>query len=487
MAATGPNERRAGKKPADERTNQHRNPARKQRGAEKTARIPIKVVPAERLKKPAGSASSSVPGMKCALRRDQETLREPPYRVQASCPNIHEVLRQGAPTFMIMGDICAPAALHLRRRPRSPRSANANEPATSPDHRRDAPPLSYVVITSVDRDDLRDGGAQHFVRLHPPDPQRLAKTTIGVLVPDFRGRMDIAVDIFDRRRRCRESNLETVPRLYKQARRVPTTPIRWRCSKVPGPVIPRCPPSPGLMVGLSGPTMEILAVLRDLRARRRLCSPSGNTACSPRAATCRLLRYVHPDTFKMFRDRSRSRWASATPPGPHWCVRATGPTSRLMEPAWCDSTRGQARPRESSRDGVARPGNAAPRLFQPVSTSNSSTTARNAAKSGLAGYLRTISPAFVGEVGGGCRAHRQDLHTSPPASSATTGEGQRLGVGVGLDAVGWIVLHGHRDGLETLTVKAPVGGDPSWRFQEADVAGGGPEFLGPPCRAVAKS
>ena len=172
--------------------------ARKQRGAEKTARIPIKIVPAERLKKPEWIRIKLGAGAEAERFNEiKDTLREHKLHTvceEASCPNIHECFGKGTATFMIMGDICTRRCPFCDVGHGRPEPLNANEPADLAKTIA-AMRLNYVVITSVDRDDLRDGGAQHFVECIQATRAASPKTTIEVLVPDFRGRMEIAVDI----------------------------------------------------------------------------------------------------------------------------------------------------------------------------------------------------------------------------------------------------------------------------------------------------
>src|SRR5450759_2692823 len=195
----------------------------RQKGEAKTARAfgksAIKIVPAERLKKPEWIRVKS--GNNQRFQEIKHILREHKLHTvceEASCPNIGECFGKGTATFMILGDLCTrrcPFCDVAHGRPRPP---DADEPLSLA-RTIAALKLRYVVITSVDRDDLRDGGAQHFadciraVREHSP------RTRIEILVPDFRGRLERALEIL-----CAEPpdvmnhNLETVPRLYRQAR-----------------------------------------------------------------------------------------------------------------------------------------------------------------------------------------------------------------------------------------------------------------------------
>lgn len=276
---------------------------RKQRGADKTARIPIKIVPAERLRKPEwiriklGSTEETE-----QFNHIKNTLRDHKLHTvceEASCPNIHECFGKGTATFMIMGDICT------RRCPFCDVGHGRPEPL-NPDEPRDlartiaAMRLNYVVITSVDRDDLRDGGAQHFVDCISSIRELSPKTRIEVLVPDFRGRMDIAVQTFDAAPPdVMNHNMETVPRLYKAAR--PGADYEWslKLLKEFHQHQPEVPTKSGLMVGLGETDEEILQVMHDLRDHDVEMLTIGQYL-QPSGGHLPVLRYVTPETFKMF-------------------------------------------------------------------------------------------------------------------------------------------------------------------------------------------
>jgi len=193
----------------------------KQKGEAKTARIPIKIVPAAApLKKPdwirvkAGSSAGKFGEVKAILRDHAlHTVCE-----EATCPNIGECFGKGTATFMILGDLCTRRCPFCDVGHGKPLPPDAEEPEKLAQTVA-ALQLRYVVVTSVDRDDLRDGGAAHFAacigRLRALSPA----TRIEVLVPDFRGRLEIALDAFEGfLPDVMNHNLETVPRLYKQAR-----------------------------------------------------------------------------------------------------------------------------------------------------------------------------------------------------------------------------------------------------------------------------
>lgn len=276
---------------------------RKQRGADKTARIPIKIVPAERLQKPAWIRTRLGTGAEIERFNEiKSTLREHKLHTvceEASCPNIHECFGKGTATFMIMGDICTRRCPFCNVGHGRPEPLNEDEPG---DLARTiaAMRLNYVVITSVDRDDLRDGGAGHFVACIRATREISPQTSIEVLVPDFRGRMDVALAIFDQAPPdVMNHNLETVPRLYKQAR--PGSDYAWslRLLKEFKERHPHVPTKSGLMVGLGETDEEILEVMRDLRAHDVEMLTIGQYL-QPSAGYLPVLRYVHPDTFAMF-------------------------------------------------------------------------------------------------------------------------------------------------------------------------------------------
>ena len=277
------------------------DPAAKQKAQAKTARIPIKVVPAEVLKKPewirvkAGSPSTRFYEIKQILREHRlHTVCE-----EASCPNIGECFGQGTATFMIMGDKCTRRCPFCDVGHGRPDPLDAEEPANLAQTIA-ALKLSYVVITSVDRDDLRDGGAAHFVACIRAVRERSPATRIEILTPDFRGRLERALEILRAAPPdVMNHNLETVPRLYKEARPGSDYQVSLDLLKRFKDLAPGVPTKSGLMVGLGETDEEILAVMRDLRAHGvdrltigQYLAPSGHHLP--------VRRYVHPDTFRLF-------------------------------------------------------------------------------------------------------------------------------------------------------------------------------------------
>ncbi|MFM8501125.1 MAG: lipoyl synthase [Fluviibacter sp.] len=273
----------------------------KQKGELKTARIPIKIVPQEALKKPdwirvkAGNDAGRFGEIKKML-RDQKlhTVCE-----EAACPNIGECFGRGTATFMILGDICTRRCPFCDVGHGKPLPPDPDEPRHLAESVANLK-LRYVVITSVDRDDLRDGGAQHFVDVIRAVREASPTTTIEVLVPDFRGRMDVALDIFGQALPdVMNHNLETVPRLYKQARPGADYAHSLNFLKAFKARYPNVPTKSGLMVGLGETDEEIIEELKDMRAHDINLLTIGQYL-APSNHHLPVVRYVNPDTFKHF-------------------------------------------------------------------------------------------------------------------------------------------------------------------------------------------
>jgi lipoyl synthase len=273
----------------------------KQKSQAKTARIPIKVVPAEVLKKPewirvkAGSTNTRFYEIKKILREHNlHTVCE-----EASCPNIGECFGKGTATFMIMGDKCTRRCPFCDVGHGRPDPLDTDEPLNLAKTIA-ALKLSYVVITSVDRDDLRDGGAAHFVECIQKTRELSPATKIEVLVPDFRGRMDRALAILEAAPPdVMNHNLETIPRLYKEARPGSDYAHSLKLLQEFKKRVPGVPSKSGLMVGLGETDEEILQVMRDMRAHDIDMLTIGQYL-APSGHHLPVRRYVHPDTFKMF-------------------------------------------------------------------------------------------------------------------------------------------------------------------------------------------
>ena len=277
------------------------DPSAKQKAAAKLSRIPVKVEAGEVLKKPdwirvkAGSPTTRFYEIKDILREHKlHTVCE-----EASCPNIGECFGKGTATFMIMGDKCTRRCPFCDVGHGRPDPLDANEPANLAKTIA-ALRLKYVVITSVDRDDLRDGGAGHFVDCIRQTRELSPQTQIEVLVPDFRGRDDRALEILKAAPPdVMNHNLETVPRLYKQARPGSDYQFSLNLLKKFKVLFPHVPTKSGLMVGLGETDEEILEVMRDMRAHDIEMLTIGQYL-APSTSHLPVKRYVHPDTFKMF-------------------------------------------------------------------------------------------------------------------------------------------------------------------------------------------
>lgn len=286
-------------------SNEPYDATRKQKSLDKTARIPIKIVPAEKLKKPdwirvrAATGNSRFYEIKDILRANNlVTVCE-----EASCPNIGECFGKGTATFMIMGDKCTRRCPFCDVGHGRPDPLDVNEPENLAKTIAQLK-LNYVVITSVDRDDLRDGGAQHYVDCISRTRELSPATRIEVLVPDFRGRLEKALDILQA---CppdvMNHNLETVPRLYKQARPGADYAHSLKLLKDFKARNPNVPTKSGLMVGLGETDEEILEVMRDMREHDIDMLTIGQYL-APSGHHLPVLRYVHPDTFKMFEEKA---------------------------------------------------------------------------------------------------------------------------------------------------------------------------------------
>ena len=278
----------------------------KEKGAKKTARIPIKIVPREALAKPpwirvrAATPDSRFHDIKRILREQSlHTVCE-----EASCPNIAECFGKGTATFMILGDICTrrcPFCDVAHGRPLAP---DAEEPRHLAETIAQLK-LSYVVITSVDRDDLRDGGAQHFVDCIREIRKTSPATTLEVLVPDFRGRLERALEILAAAPPdVMNHNLETVPRLYRQARPGGDYAHSLQLLKKFKEIHLKIPTKSGLMVGLGETDEEILAVMRDLRAHEVDMLTIGQYL-QPSPHHLPVERYLHPDGFAVFESEAK--------------------------------------------------------------------------------------------------------------------------------------------------------------------------------------
>jgi lipoic acid synthetase len=276
----------------------------KQTGQAKTARIPIKVVAAEPLRKPDWirvkvSQSPRFHEVKNLLReRKLHSVCE-----EASCPNIGECFSKGTATFMILGDLCTRRCPFCDVGHGRPLPIDPAEPSQLADSIA-LLKLRYVVITSVDRDDLRDGGAGHFadciraVRVASPSTQ------IEVLVPDFRGRLALALDILGAAPPdVMNHNLETVPRLYKPVRPGSDYAHSLKLLKDFKALHGDIPTKSGLMIGLGETDEEILSVMQDLRAHDVDMLTLGQYL-QPSTHHLPVLRYMEPQRFQWFEEQA---------------------------------------------------------------------------------------------------------------------------------------------------------------------------------------
>ncbi|MES2998106.1 MAG: lipoyl synthase [Pseudomonadota bacterium] len=292
------------------------DPRQKQRGAAKMARIPIKIEATEPLRKPEWiriklATTPAVDQLKTMLRENRlYTVCE-----EASCPNLSECFSHGTATFMIMGDKCTRRCTFCDVGHGRPDPLDSDEPENLAKtvHKMG---LRYVVITSVDRDDLRDGGAGHFTACLQALRRACPSLTIEVLVPDFRGRMEVALhaiapalpDVFNH-------NIETIPRLYKQAR--PGSDYAWSLTlllefkkRFPG-----IPTKSGLMLGLGETLEEVKEVMQDLRKHEVDMITLGQYL-APSRHHFPVARYVTPQEFNDLGDLAKQMGFTRVASGP---------------------------------------------------------------------------------------------------------------------------------------------------------------------------
>ncbi len=275
----------------------------KLRGEDKLKRIPIKIEPTTemprkpdwiRVKLPTGNEIANVKEM---LRSKKlHTVCE-----EVSCPNLPECFSHGTATFMIMGDICTRRCSFCDVAHGRPNALDAEEPQNVADSVRQMK-LKYVVVTSVDRDDLRDGGAQHFADVTNAIREQSPTTKVEVLVPDFRGRMEIALDnmanglpdVFNH-------NLETAPRLYKQVR--PGSDYQWSLDLLKNfkQRFPEIPTKSGIMVGLGETDEEVEQVMFDMR-RHDIDMITIGQYLQPSKFHSPVDRFVTPEQFKKYEE-----------------------------------------------------------------------------------------------------------------------------------------------------------------------------------------
>lgn len=272
-----------------------------QRNADKLSRIPVKVEKAEsvlrkpdwiRIKLPSGDRVNQI---KQALRENRlHTVCE-----EAACPNLGECFNHGTATFMVMGDLCTRRCPFCDVAHGKPQALDPEEPANLA-RTIAAMALKYVVVTSVNRDDLRDGGAGHFAACIAAIRAESPTTKIEILTPDFRGRVETALDIL-RNQPCDvfNHNLETVPRLYLQARPGADYHGSLKLLQLHRQGLPAVPTKSGLMLGLGETEAEIVAVLSDLLAHGVSMLTLGQYL-QPSKDHLPVKEYVHPDQFERY-------------------------------------------------------------------------------------------------------------------------------------------------------------------------------------------
>ena len=270
----------------------------KLRGADKVRRIPLKVIPTDELPTKPNWIRVKIPASP-RINHIKQKLREHKLASvceEASCPNLGECFSNGTATFMIMGEICTRRCPFCDVAHGKPNALDANEPTELASAISEMG-LSYVVITSVDRDDLKDSGAQHFANCISETRRFNPEIQVEVLVPDFRGRMQIALDILrDTPPDVFNHNLETVPRLYKKAR--PGADYQWSLDLLKGykALRPEVVTKSGLMLGLGETIDEVKEVMRGLYAHNVDMVTLGQYL-QPSKDHLKVERFVHPDEF----------------------------------------------------------------------------------------------------------------------------------------------------------------------------------------------
>jgi len=278
------------------------DPRVKQKGQGKTARIPIKIVPIQDMLRKPEWIRAKPPLISSRFFEIKRILREQKLHTvceEASCPNIGECFGKGTATFMIMGDKCTRRCPFCDVGHGRPDPLDTEEPSKLAQTIA-ALRLNYVVITSVDRDDLRDGGAGHFVDCIRRVRELSPETRIEVLVPDFRGRVDRALQILEAAPPdVMNHNLETVPRLYREARPGSDYQHSLKLLSEFKVRVPGVPTKSGLMVGLGETDEEIVEVMHDMRAHHIDRITIGQYL-APSSHHLPVRRYVEPETFRRF-------------------------------------------------------------------------------------------------------------------------------------------------------------------------------------------
>jgi lipoic acid synthetase len=282
-------------------------PSTHQRNADKLSRIPVKVEkPETTLRKPDWIRIKLPSGDK--VNQIKQSLREHRLHTvceEAACPNLGECFSHGTATFMIMGDLCTRRCPFCDVAHGKPQALDAEEPQNLADTIA-AMQLKYVVITSVNRDDLKDGGASHFAACIAAIRQQTPTTRIEILVPDFRGRMEKALDIL-----CAEPcdvfnhNLETVPRLYAQARPGADYQTSLQLLQQHQQRLPQVPSKSGLMLGIGETEAEVVQVMQDLLAHGGSMLTLGQYL-QPSKEHLPVKEYIHPEQFQRYADIAKN-------------------------------------------------------------------------------------------------------------------------------------------------------------------------------------
>src|SRR6056300_1256901 len=274
----------------------------KLRGADKVRRIPLKVIPTDELPTKPDWIRVKIPASP-RINHIKQKLREHKLASvceESSCPNLGGCFSNGTATFMFMGEICTRRCPFCDVAHGKPNALDPNEPTELASAIKEMG-LSYVVITSVDRDDLKDSGAQHFANCISETRRFNPEIQVEVLVPDFRGRMQIALDILkETPPDVFNHNLETVPRLYRKAR--PGADYQWSLDLLKGykALRPEVVTKSGLMLGLGETVDEVKDVMRDLFAHDVDMVTLGQYL-QPSKDHLKVERFVHPDEFDALR------------------------------------------------------------------------------------------------------------------------------------------------------------------------------------------
>jgi lipoic acid synthetase len=291
----------------------------KEKGAAKTARIPIKIIPqpaADKLRKPEWIRMKVPDGAR--FQEIKQVLRDNKLHTvceEASCPNIGECFSGGTATFMILGDVCTRRCPFCDVAHGKPLPPDVDEPVNLAQTIAKMH-LKYVVITSVDRDDLRDGGAKHFADCIAAVRQASPHIRIETLVPDFRGRLEPALEaLATALPDVLNHNLETVPRLYKQARPGADYAHSLKLLAEFRVRHPHIPTKSGLMLGLGETDEEILQVMRDLREHQVDMLTLGQYL-QPSVHHLPVLRFVEPERFAWFAAEAEKMGFTQTASGP---------------------------------------------------------------------------------------------------------------------------------------------------------------------------